>query len=598
MRSTRRSKSILAAALTAAPPLYLGLAASVPVLMPAVASACGCFAPTTVASPVVQAGEKILFAKQNGNIIMHVQVQYSGPASDFGWLLPLPAVSMNSANMPGIDVGSQEVFDALSQATQPTYSLTTIPCGGSGSSGPGFGCAADSLAGGFAAPNSDQRDAGGSPLVKQDSVGPYNYAILKADDKSQMLNWLSTNGYVVPAGTDAAVMPYIRPGGYFLALRLKKGESTGDLQPVVLRYQSDLPMVPINLTAASATPNMGILIWVLGAARAIPRNYYNTVIDDAQLDWLNSVQNYADVVGKAVREVDGHHGFVTEYAGSQAPVGNLLGTSSRFTFIDQEGLATQKDPVRFVQALLRAGGGNSVGALPAARFALNGQLTGLLSGYIPMPQALVGSVTPGEYYANIGSYLANPGQYPDIQMALANFNPAMAVQDLNTRIVVPTVAAQALFADPTLPKLTRLYTVMSPDDMNLDPVFSYNPDLPDVPASHSATLHSICPKDGYPQARLTTDSGWQVDIPGASSNTYPTLSVPYAQRIEQVMDTGMPTVKVDNSDTIQKSLAAAGAGGHGCTSVADGRRQPGAGLFGLLAMGLCLGLLRRRRVPQ
>ena len=79
-------------------------------------------------------------------------------------------------------------------------------------------------------------------------------------------------------------------GGTSLALRLRSGLTAGDLQPVVLRYQSDLPTVPLNLTAASATPNMGVLIWVLGSARAIPRNYFHTVIDDAQLDWLNSVR--------------------------------------------------------------------------------------------------------------------------------------------------------------------------------------------------------------------------------------------------------------------------------------------------------------------
>ncbi|HRI51384.1 MAG TPA: DUF2330 domain-containing protein [Pseudomonadota bacterium] len=604
MSSYPRGRSLLLALLLArlqrALPLAVSLGAALtaaPMFVASPAHACGCFAATNVASPVVQAGEKILFAKQNGMVVMQVQVEYSGQPSDFGWLLPLPAVSMTSAGAPGIEVGSQEVFDVLSRFTQPTYSLTTIPCGAS-RNGPTVGCGSSDL---FA---SAAEDAPGNlapqtPLVKQSSVGPYDYAILKADNKTEMFNWLMTNGYVIPAGTDGAVAPYIRPGAFFLALRLKAGQTAGDVQPVVLRYQADLPAVPINLTAASATPNMGVLIWVLGPARAIPRNYYNTVVDDAQLDWLNSVKNYADVVAKAVREIDGHHAFVTEFAGSSAPLTNALGPSTRYDFIDQLGLTRETDPVLFVQAILGTRSGSTT-----QRFALNSQLTAILGAHIPLPAALIANqVTPSDYYANLSYYLdsdrrQNPTKYADIAAALAAFDPVTLVMQLKERIVAPTLVAQTLFADPTLPKLTRLYTVLSPDDMNLDPAFSFNAELPDVPKDHQATLQSACPKDGFPSAVLTTSGGWKVEIPAASANmnSYPTLSIPYAQRVEQLMDTGMPKVTVDNADTIQKSLAAAGPGAQGCTALSDGRRRPtaGAGLMGLMGLGIGLLLLRRR----
>jgi hypothetical protein len=398
------------------------------------------------------------------------------------------------------------------------------------------------------------------------------------------------------------VAPYIRPGGYFLALQLKSGQTTGDLQPVVLRYQSDLPMVPLNLTSASSAPNLGVLIWVLGQARAIPRNYYNTVVDDAQLDWLNGVKNYADVVAKAVREASGHHGFVTEFSDSSSGLRSSLGTSARYLFLD--ALVTQSDPVQFVQGLIVSGGQTPGG--PVWGFALNSQLIGILGNYIPMPAALVKSgVAPSDYYSNLSFYLnqdrlAHPENYLDIKAALAMFDPSLLVKDLKDRIVTPTLAAQQLFADPVLSTLTRLYTVMSPDDMNLDPVFSFNPDLPTVPKDHSAQLQQACPKDGFPNAVLTTSSGWKVEIPSANTrtNTYPTLTVPYAQRLERLLDVGMAEVATDNTDTIQKTLASAGPGAHGCTALSDGRRRPGTGMLGFLGLGLGLLLLRRRRTAQ
>lgn len=75
--------------------------------------ACGCFTPPNPTVPVVQAGERILFAVQNGEVTAHVQVQYSGASGqEFGWLLPLPSV-------PTLELGTDELFALLTTTTQP-----------------------------------------------------------------------------------------------------------------------------------------------------------------------------------------------------------------------------------------------------------------------------------------------------------------------------------------------------------------------------------------------------------------------------------------------------------------------------------------------
>ena len=40
-------------------------------------------------------------------------------------------------------------------------------------------------------------------------------------------------------------------------------------------------------------------MWLLGSARAIPRNYYHVVLNDAQLDVFGAVANYSRVVTSA-----------------------------------------------------------------------------------------------------------------------------------------------------------------------------------------------------------------------------------------------------------------------------------------------------------
>ena len=64
--------------------------------------------------PVDQTGENILFVWQGDTIEAHIQIQYTGEAAQFGWVIPLQSV-------PEFEVGSQPLFDALLAASVPTY---------------------------------------------------------------------------------------------------------------------------------------------------------------------------------------------------------------------------------------------------------------------------------------------------------------------------------------------------------------------------------------------------------------------------------------------------------------------------------------------
>jgi hypothetical protein len=91
------------------------VAAAAAMLASPEAHACGCFTPPDPTVPVLQAGERILFAQQNGQVTAQIQIQYSGDAKDFGWLLPLPSI-------PTLELGVDEVFEQLAGATNPVYS--------------------------------------------------------------------------------------------------------------------------------------------------------------------------------------------------------------------------------------------------------------------------------------------------------------------------------------------------------------------------------------------------------------------------------------------------------------------------------------------
>ena len=559
----------------------LALATAVHLHYASPADACGCFTPPDPSVPIVQAGERIIFQVKEGVVTAHIQVQYSGPAEEFGWLLPLPSV-------PEMELGTDEVFAQIVTTTQPRYTLDREfegSCGFGGRGVPGLNDASE----GSGDPSPDADD-GNNTLVIRDTVGPYDFAVLRADSKQPMLDWLRDNRFFVPTGTEDIVDAYIRPGAYFLALKLRKGNEVGDLQPVVLKYESDLPMIPIILTSVAADPDMGIQVWVLGEHRAIPRNYYHTVINDAAIDWLNFGENYVDVVTKAVDESNTHQSFVTEYAGTSSVMQNILDYEGRYGSI--EDLKARTDAADFVQYLIRNGYGIFNNAPPFfGGVQLGTQLLNLLQRDLPVPAGLLDAgITANDYYSNMTWYLGryreqNPELYDDLDVV---FDPDVLANDIHERVVEPTLGAGKLFRDN--PYMTRLFTTLSPDEMTRDPVFSFNPELPDVANEHRGRLIYYCDLDGpldnqgTTPAMLITEQGWKLWMPGGTDNNpWGDVEMPYSSYTQVMREEGPPENVGDRTADIDDQLAS------------DGGCGVGASPANLLLLFGCLVFCARRR---
>lgn len=494
------------------------VAAVVVALAPSLAWACGCFAAPDPTVPVVQAGERIVFAVKNGQVTAHVQVLYDGSSGQpFGWLVPLPAV-------PTLSVGTDEFFAQLTRATQPQYLVTRTIAAGC-SPPPAFG-----NAGGGSA-SFGGADAGSfNPLVARETVGPFDTAVLRADSKAAMLQWLADNRFFVPSTSDAALAPYINPGAFFLALKLRPGAGTNELQPIVMKYQSDVGQIPLTLTSIGAVQNMGVQVFMLGPGRAVPRNYHHTVINDAYIDWLRGAQNYASVVTRAVAEAPGKHSFVTEYAGPSSVVTNLFPQAGRFG--TKAELAGQTTPEAFLNHLW-SNRFSSIDFTGAAT--IPSTLLAILQRYLPPPP----NIDAGRFYF---SYSAFVSQAPP-----QNFQPAMMADEIWERVVVPSQEASALLTEN--PTLTRFFTTISPVDMNKDPAFSFNPMLPPVSNVHRATFTSRCDSMGRLTGAgvLTTEQGWVVDFPDGVTANLGADPPPSSLRIELLGEEGPPTVVTDNT---------------------------------------------------
>ncbi len=532
------------------------------------AEACGCFAPPDPSVPIVQAGEQIVFSHDDGMITAHIQIQYQGEANEFGWILPLPSV-------PDMTLGTDELFTQLVATTQPKYRLNRI-----------FedSCLALPQSAGSTNESFNNRDDGASDpsiVVKQDSIGPFDYAVLKADDRTEMFEWLTENSYFIPTGTEDVVGPYIHEGAYFLALKLRKGNDTGDIQPVVLRYASDLPMIPIILTQVAANPDMGIRVWVLGEHRAIPRNYRHTVLNEEYIDWFNAGQNYNDIVIAATNEAPDGQSFVTEYAGSVDRMVNLLDGPGRFGVrSDYESIT---DPGLFLQQMR------------ADNFPWSSGVLSAIKAHIPYPAGLASqNVSEDDFYNSADYYLTfyredNPALFENYEF---DFKHMELTAQLWDRVVKPTLEAGDLFR--TNKKMTRMYTTLSPEEMSKDPTFSFNPSLPDVDNEHNADFTVLCDGsgnvDGSGILRLPDGRRFFINDQAAWSARNRT-GVPYSRRIELLREEGAPMVEIDNATRLSDS----DADSSGCTCLAGGTPASGSSTALSFAALAAAGLLLRRR---
>ncbi len=137
------------------------------------ALACGGFFCDS-AAPVQQAGEQIVFAVGGGTVEMHVRVQYTGPAEEFSWLLPVP-------ELPELLLSADDLFVRLGQVTAPQYVPTVEQRGR---------CYVPVRFPGNGASDKDgddvAEDGAGVSVVEDQQVGPYDAQILTADDVSAL----------------------------------------------------------------------------------------------------------------------------------------------------------------------------------------------------------------------------------------------------------------------------------------------------------------------------------------------------------------------------------------------------------------------------
>ncbi len=272
------------------------------VLLPGLVTACGGFFCTT--TPIDQNAERIIFAvnSQAQTITAVVGISYTGAAEDFSWVVPVPSP-------PEVDAAETQSLNLLDAGTQLQINDPPNYCSG------------------LLTFYAELGGGGGDDYLELGSVGPYDYVIIRNQNPGEMVGWLRQNGYRVTDEMIPIIVQYVDEGMFFLAMKLSQDAEVGDIQPVVMTYKSNHPMIPIRLTAVAAVPDMPIITWIFGDTQALPTNYAHPVIEDDDLRYnfgSSDGTNYLQLVDRTVDLYQGR-AFITEYA---APTSALVNATS------------------------------------------------------------------------------------------------------------------------------------------------------------------------------------------------------------------------------------------------------------------------------
>ncbi len=419
----------------------------------------------------------------------------------------------------------------------------------------------------------------GVEVIERRPLGPYDVAIVDADDGEALTTWLLENGYRVPLGAAPGLAPYATTS-VFVAARLMRPERPDLLPPLGLRYAADAVTLPLRAWSAVAPPDTGVTVRVVGPARAVPLDALHVEPNPALVDWARCAWNYRDVLAAAFVEAGGP-AWATDWARDTRFTWSTLKTD-----FDVEALAASRDLSDVLRVLRHL---HDAAFRPILRDVITPPARVDVDVVIECPDCFEPQIIPVD-----GPTLA----------------ARLEAEVLALRRRLTRIAARSA-------GVTLFYTLIGPGWPVVDPVFVPRPDLPAVDLAREA------------EAVYTCDGRFVVEMDGArlyaaaadGSNPYarvwgeaggPGADQPAAVRIGRFGEAGPLEVVADHSDVIPGfSSAPAGAGadagpgdapldGHGEGCACDAGHSPPSAtalmLVGLLALRRP-GVSRRRGTP-
>jgi hypothetical protein len=112
-------------------------------------------------------------------------------------------------------------------------------------------------------------------------VAEYDVSILSATESDGLVNWLTDNGYKIPAGAEAVLASYIKQKMRFFVAKVNLERmallGNGYLRPLQVRYDTAKFMLPLRLGTVNAAGAQDLIIYALTRNGRVETANYRTV---------------------------------------------------------------------------------------------------------------------------------------------------------------------------------------------------------------------------------------------------------------------------------------------------------------------------------
>ncbi|MDH3679669.1 MAG: DUF2330 domain-containing protein [Acidimicrobiia bacterium] len=258
--------------------------------------------------PVDQVGERIVFSvNADESITSLIEIQYTGSAADFSWILPIP--SAITAEDLAVPEEGDTVFAELHALTDVRIVAPPLP-----------ECARRIQASAVAEDAASDAESAGVDVFASGEVGPFGFDVIGSDDPSALIGWLRDNEYRVEEPMEPLIDVYVDEQFAFLAMRLLDGEDADSITPIEVTYVGTEPMIPLRLTAVAAAPNMPIFTWIFAEDQAVPANYDHMEIATEELTFSDFGGNDYNRLVRERADALGGRAFITEFAGASSSI--------------------------------------------------------------------------------------------------------------------------------------------------------------------------------------------------------------------------------------------------------------------------------------
>jgi hypothetical protein len=217
---------------------------------------------------------KVVLARDGEKTAITMANDYQGDAKEFAVVIPVPTFIARK-QIGVVDMPTIEHLDAFTAPRLVEY-FDDDPCAPK-------------------PPMMIARAGGGQPLAYADAagryrgvtveatydVGEYDVSILSAKESDGLVNWLSDNGYRIPAGAEAVLGSYIKQNMRFFVAKVNLDRMTligaGYLRPLQVRYDTAKFMLPLRLGTVNADGPQDLIIYALTRNGRVETTNYRTV---------------------------------------------------------------------------------------------------------------------------------------------------------------------------------------------------------------------------------------------------------------------------------------------------------------------------------